>query len=64
MHCYADFAPSRDASFAIGNVIILPSFLGAALIRRLCSHWRRIMPVKSFSGYLSISYRTFYPLKQ
>ena len=59
MHRYADFAPSRDESFAIGKVIILPSFLGVPLIRRLCSHWRRITPVESFAGYLSISYQSF-----
>ena len=59
MDCYKDLSPSREALFAIGNVRFLPSFLAAALIRHLFSYWRSIMPVKSFSGFLSISYRTF-----
>jgi hypothetical protein len=33
--------------------------LDAALIRYLFNNWRRIMPVKSFSGFLCISYRRF-----
>jgi beta-galactosidase len=59
MDCYKHLSPSREALFAIGNVRFLPSFLAAALIRHLFSNWRSIIPVKSFSGFLSISYRTF-----
>ena len=56
MDCYKHLSPSREALFAIGNVRFLPFFLTAALIRHLFSNWP---PVESFSGFLSISYRTF-----
>jgi hypothetical protein len=59
MDCCKDLSPSRVALFAIGNVRFLPSFLAAALIGACSGNWRRIMPVKSFSGFLSVSYRTF-----
>jgi hypothetical protein len=55
MDCYEDLSPPREALFAIGKVRFLPSFLAATLIRRLFSNWRRIMPVKSVSGFLTIS---------
>jgi hypothetical protein len=57
MDCYKDLSPSREALFAMGNVRFLLSFLAAALIRHLFSNWRRMMPVKSFSGLLSVSYQ-------
>jgi beta-glucosidase len=57
MDCYKDLSPSGEALFAIGNVRFLPSFLAAALIRHLFSNWRMMMPVKSFSGFLSVSYQ-------
>jgi len=56
MDCYKDLSPSQEAVFSIGNVKFVPSFLAAALIRHLFSNWRRIMQVKSFSGFLSVSY--------
>jgi hypothetical protein len=59
MDCYKHLSPSRETLSAIGNVRFLPSFLAAALIRHLFSNWRRRMPIKSFSGFLSTSYRTF-----
>ena len=64
MDCYKDFSPSRETLFAIENVRFLPSFLAAALIRYLFSNWRSIMPLKSFSGLLCISYRRFHPPQQ
>ena len=54
MYYYADCAPSGEASFAIGNVSFLPSFL-AALWSGTCSvTGRSIMPFKFlrfFSAY-------------
>ena len=58
MDCYKDLSPSREALFAMGNVRFLLSFLAAALIRHLFN-WRGMMPVKSFSGFLFVSYQTF-----
>jgi hypothetical protein len=57
MDCYKDLSPSREALFAMGNVRFLLSFLAAALIR----HLFRMMPVKSFSGFLSVSYQNVLP---
>ena len=59
MDCYKDLSPSREALFARGNVRLPLSFLAAVLIRYLFSNWRRMKPVKSFSGFLFVSYQTF-----
>jgi hypothetical protein len=61
MDCYNDLSPSREVLFAIGNVRILPSRLDATPIRRPFKNWRSIMPVKSFSGFLCISYHRSNP---
>ena len=39
MYYYADCAPLREASFAIGNVSFLLSFSAAALTKHLFSNW-------------------------
>ena len=60
MYYYADCAPSREASFAIGSVSFLLSFLAAASDQApVQPTGRSIVPVKSLSGLLRISYRTF-----
>jgi hypothetical protein len=51
MDCFKDPSSPREAFFAIQYVRILPSFVGAALIRYPINNRRRIMPVKSFSGF-------------
>jgi hypothetical protein len=48
MDCYKDFSLSRDALSAIGNIIFLSFFLGAAIIKDLASV---MMPVRSLSGF-------------
>jgi hypothetical protein len=57
MDCYKVLSPSAESLFAIRSLRFFVSASRMTLIRHLFSNWRRRMPVKSFAGFLSVSYQ-------